>query len=175
MREDGGDIGDTGFISLEVKGGGGARVAEGDVEDSAVLGSIDVLAGVQAITETLDVGLASESEKGVEDGLGDEVFGEVKEKSGAAVRWVGVLPGEMGESERVLVEEVSEDERRVLGVVDLLESAPGGVFCGETVKVSLVGLRGTYQSRACSWSVSVGSRPARTGPVDNLTSTTSMP
>ena len=27
----------------------------------------------------------------------------------------------------------------MLGVVDLLESAPGGVFCGERVKVSQVG------------------------------------
>jgi hypothetical protein len=49
------------------------------MEDGAVLGGVDVLAGVHR--GGLDVGLADESEKDAEDGLGDEVFREVKESA----------------------------------------------------------------------------------------------
>ena len=131
MGEDGGDLVGAGFGDGEV----GGYVAEGDVEDCAVLGGVDVLAGEHFVADLFDLGFAGEGEEGGEDRLGDEVFGVVEEESGwGGAIWGCVFFGEGGEAGWVLCEEVFEDEVLVLGVVDLLEFLPRWVFCGIGVR-----------------------------------------
>ena len=56
------------------------KVTKGDMQDSTVLGSVDVLSREELLTEGLELCLANEIKEGGKDGLGDEVLGEVEEE-----------------------------------------------------------------------------------------------
>lgn len=101
-------------------------VTEGDVEDGAVLGGVDVLAREHLVASRLNTSLLGESEEGREDLVVDEVLGVVEEEVDVLVgRVVGL--GELVEPFGVGGEEVLEDEFLVVVVVELLELGPGGV------------------------------------------------
>ncbi len=54
-----------------------AEVTQGDVEDGAVLGGVDVLAAEHGVAELLDACLLRERQEGLEDLLVDQVLGVV--------------------------------------------------------------------------------------------------
>jgi hypothetical protein len=83
-----------------------------------------VLAREHLVAGGLYLCLTDQGEQGVDDGLGDEVFGVVDEKGGL---WTGrgdILLGELGEAGWVLGKEVPEDEIGLFRRADLLQLLP---------------------------------------------------
>lgn len=103
-------------------------VAESDVKHGTVFGSVDVLSREHLVAEGLDLRLTDEIEEGPENGLGDEVLGEIEEEGDVGIVRGDILPMELVESFRILSEQVLQDELGVLGVVDRLELLPGGII-----------------------------------------------
>ena len=58
----------------------GAEAAEGDVEDAAVLASVNVFAGEHLIADLLTASFADKIEDGCEDGMDDQVLEIVEEE-----------------------------------------------------------------------------------------------
>ena len=99
--EDGVDIGvDVLPIDHETGGLGGTQ---GSVEDGAVLGLVDVLAGEHLLDFSLEVGLLGKLEKELKGGLIDEVLGVVERPAGGGdghlLGAVGILGEEFLEGE----------------------------------------------------------------------------
>lgn len=116
------------------------EVAQGDVQDGAVLAVVDVCAGEHGVAPFLEIGFAREVEEGREDGLGDEIFRVVQEDGGAGGGGGGVGGREGGEAGGVGREEGAEVQVRVLGVVERLELFERGVRC--YAKQELLNCRG---------------------------------
>jgi hypothetical protein len=102
---------------------GGRGVSQSDVEDGSVFGSVDVLAGEHGVSEGLDLSLSGEVEEGGEDLVIDQVLGVVEE-DGSLRGGRGEGEGVLGESRRVLSEQLLEDELGSFGSVKLLELLP---------------------------------------------------
>ena len=82
------------------------EVTEGDVENGTILGSIDVLSGEHFVPVGPNVGLPNKIEEGVENGLGDQVFGVIQEEGDCRIVWRDVFLAELLEPVRILGEEV---------------------------------------------------------------------
>ncbi len=110
------DFGDDVFAVDE--DGFGLGGAEGDVEDGAVLGGVDLLAGEHGFDVVAEAGLVGELEEELEGFVGDAVLGVVEEEAGG-------FGGEAGAAGRVGLEEVA----KLLGAKGfgvLLKGFPGG-------------------------------------------------
>jgi hypothetical protein len=118
------DLIDTGLVDAETALLG---VSESDVEDSSVLGGVDVVTGEHRVSELLDLGFSGKVEKGREDLLIDQVLGVIEEKRDIGGRSSKVL-GEGRESRRVGSKQILEDKLGLLGRVKLLELFPSSVF-----------------------------------------------
>jgi hypothetical protein len=114
---------DTLLADLEL-----VEVTESDVENSTILGSVNVLSREHLVPVGLNFSLANEVEEGVEDGLGDQVLGVIQEEGDCRIVWRDVFLAELFEPVRILGEEVLENELRLFGVVDSLELLPGSVI-----------------------------------------------
>ena len=109
---------DVGDDVLAVHGQGvSGRAAQGRVEDGAVLGDVDVLAGVHGVTVARDVYLLGELDQGVADIVGQQVLGQIDVE-------VPQLVGEALGALRVVGEPGAQV--RGHGVVELGEAFPGG-------------------------------------------------
>ncbi|KAI3477404.1 hypothetical protein L1887_60923 [Cichorium endivia] len=122
------DLVDAGLVDLEVAG----DVAEGDVEDGAALGGVDVLAGEHGVDLLLDLRLLGEGEELVEHLIIDEVLGEVEEEASVGVARVP-LSRVLVEALRVGLEGLAEVDLLALGLVELLQLLPRGQGRGELV------------------------------------------
>ena len=109
------DVGDN-VLAVHGQGVGG-RAAQGGVEDSAVLGDVDVLAGVHGVAAARDVHLLGELDQGVADVVAQQVLGQVDVE-------VSQLVGEALGALRVVGEPGAQV--RGHGVVELGEALPGG-------------------------------------------------
>ena len=107
---------DDDVLAVHCQGVSG-RAAQGRVEDGAVLGDVDVLAGVHGITAARDVHLGGELGQGVADVVGQQVLGQVDVE-------VPQLVGEALGALRVVGEPGAQG--RGHGVVELGEALPGG-------------------------------------------------
>src|SRR4029079_18493713 len=58
------------------------RQAQRGVQHGALLGDVDLLAGEHRVTPGLDAGRGGDSDEGVEDGVVDQVLGEVDAQVG---------------------------------------------------------------------------------------------
>lgn len=105
------------------------EVAQGDVQDGAVLGGVDVLAREHLVAVLFHFGFTNQSEKFVQDGLRDEVFREIEEEGDIGTAGRRIFPRKLGESLRILGEELLEHDLGVISVIDALEVLPGRVFC----------------------------------------------
>ena len=65
------------------------KVAERDVQHRAVFRGVDVLASEHLVADGLDIRFTVEVEEGRQDGLGDQVLGEVQQERYRRVR----IPG----------------------------------------------------------------------------------
>lgn len=124
--EDGIDLGDD-VLALGVDGGVG-DVAEGDVEDGAVLGEVNVFAREHLGAHFLDAGFLGEVDEVLEGILGDDVLGEVEEDGRLCGRALEVAR-ELLEARGVLRKEVLYVDLVGLLVMVGLESLP----CAELV------------------------------------------
>ena len=105
----------------------GRWVPEGNVKHCAVLGRVDVLAGVHLVAVLFDIGFAGEGEEGLQNLIIDEILGVVEED--VDIRVVRLeLQRVLGKALRVGSEEVLEHELRTLGLVELVELLPRRVF-----------------------------------------------
>ena len=99
LVEDGVDFGDDVFaVDFDGFGFGGA---EGDVEDGAVFGGVDLLAGEHGFGVLLEAGFFGELEEEGEGFVGDAVLGVVEEEAAG-------FGGEAGAAGGVGVEEIAE-------------------------------------------------------------------
>ena len=87
-----------------------------------------MLASEHLVTDGLNIRLTDEVEEGREDGLGDQVLGEVQQERYRRVLRRSVFPAELGEALRILREKILEDELLMLAVVDLLQLLPSRVL-----------------------------------------------
>jgi hypothetical protein len=94
--------------------------AKGYVEDGAVFGGVDLLAGEHGFAVLGEAGLLGQREEKLEGFVGDAVLGVVEEDAGGG-------GGEAGAASGVVVEEVAELER-LDGFGVLLEGFPGGAL-----------------------------------------------
>jgi len=109
------DFGD--YVLAVYLDGFGGWGAEGDVEDGAVLGGVDFLAGEHAFGVLLEAGLVGEVEEEGEGFVGDAVLRVVEEKAAG-------FGGEAGSAGGIRLEEFAE----LLGTKGfgvLLEGGPG--------------------------------------------------
>lgn len=126
MLKDGVDLGDN-VLAFRVDGGVG-NVAEGDVEDGAVLSKVDVFAREHLGAHFLDAGLLGEVDEVLEGVLGDDVLGEVEE-DGRLCGGTLEVARELLEARGVLGKEVLHVDLVGLLVVVGLEGLP----CAELV------------------------------------------
>ncbi len=105
VRKDTGDLVHAGLCDLPL-----VKVTESSMEDSTVLGGVDVLSGEHLVAIGLELCLAGEVKESTEDGLGDQVLGEIeKECDGGTIRG-DILAAELGETGRILGKEILKDE-----------------------------------------------------------------
>ncbi len=88
-----------------------------------------MLASKHLVPVCLYPGLPSQRQESIDDGLRDEVLRVIEEESNIWSRSRCIFLGELGETGRILGEEVLKDQIGVLAVVDLLKLLPGRIFC----------------------------------------------
>ena len=100
------------------------RTAERRVEDGAVLGGVDVLAGIHGVAALLDADLARELDEQGDRLVGDEVLREVEVK-------VGYVEGELAHAVGIGCEPILQADAGLLERLLVLgERLPGGAGCG---------------------------------------------
>lgn len=82
------------------------KVTESDVENGAILGSVDVFSGEHLVPVGLNLGLPNKVEEGVEDGLGNQVFRVIQEEGDCRIVWRDIFLAELFEPVCILSEEV---------------------------------------------------------------------
>lgn len=65
-----------------------------DVKDRTILRGVDMLSGEHLVTVLLDARFTGQIEKGLQDGLRDQVLGVVEEESVGRIRRSDILLGE---------------------------------------------------------------------------------
>jgi hypothetical protein len=101
---------------------------ECDVKDGTILRGVDMLAGEHLVTVFLDARFADQFEKGVQNGLRDQVLGIVEEESVGGIGRSNIFPGEFRKSRGIGGKEILENEGVALAIVQLLEFLPRGVL-----------------------------------------------
>lgn len=123
MSKDARDFIDTALRYLPL-----VKVTEGNVQNGAIFRGVDVLAREHLVAESLELCLAHEIEEGGENGLGDQVLGEIEEEGDIGAVGGLVFATELGEPFRILSKQILENKFGLFGVVDLLQLLPRRVF-----------------------------------------------
>jgi hypothetical protein len=87
-----------------------------------------MLSSEHLVTVLLDARFADQVEKGIQNGLRDQVLGIVEKESVGGVGRSNILLGEFRKSRGIGSKEVLKDEGLPLGVVYLLEFLPRGIL-----------------------------------------------
>lgn len=109
MREDATDLIGTCFVDLEL-----VKVPECDVQNRTILRGVDVLTREHFVAVTLEFCLTDEGQKGLEDGLGDQVLGVIEEEGDGRVIGGDIFRAEFGKARGILSKQILEDEAGML-------------------------------------------------------------
>lgn len=104
-----------------------AKVTQGNVKNCTIFRSVDVFSSEHLVAELFYFRLTNKVEEGSEDGLGEQVFGEIEQEGDRRVIGGDIFPAELLESFRIFVEEILENEAVAVGVIEVLKPLPSSV------------------------------------------------